>query len=261
MKEQLQGRKLHIIAGGFPCQGFSMAGKQLIDDPRNALYKQMLTVVRHLQPDFVVGENVPGLRFMQQGAVEKQIVEDFKKAGYTMQVAILCAADYEVPQKRHRLIFIGNRIGKINAHPLPLLDPAQYKTVQDAIADLQRQKETPAINHEYTNHDVRMIKRISQVKEGEGLNKKYKDSYRRLCWNKPAITIKANNGAGCIHPKQNRVVTAREMARLQSFEDYFIFEGSKTAQQLQIGNAVPPLLAKAIALAIKKSYTETGSKE
>lgn len=254
MKEQLQGRKLNIIAGGFPCQGFSMAGKRLIDDPRNTLYKQMLNMVKHLKPDFVVGENVPGLRYMQQGAVERQIVEDFKKAGYAMQVAILCAADYGVPQKRHRLIFIGNRIGKTNHHPLPLLDPVQYKTVQDAIADLQHQKDNPAINHEYTNHDARMRQRISKVKEGEGLSKKYKDSYRRLWWHRPAITIKANNGAGCIHPKQHRVITAREMARLQSFDDAFIFKGSKTAQQLQIGNAVPPLLAKAIALGIKKSY-------
>jgi len=231
-----------------------MAGKRLVDDPRNVLYKQMLTVVRHLQPDFVVGENVPGLRFMQQGAVERQIVEDFKKAGYAMQVTILCAADYGVPQKRHRLIFIGNRIGKINAHPIPFIDPSKYKTVKDAIADLQNQKENPAINHEYTNHDARMIRRISQVKEGEGLSKKYKDSYRRLWWYRPATTIKANNGAGCIHPKQHRVITTREMARLQSFDDDFIFKGSKTAQQLQIGNAVPPLLAMAIGLVIKKSY-------
>ena len=227
-----------------------MAGKRLIDDPRNALYKQMFAVVKHLTPDFVVCENVPGLRFMQQGAVERQIVQDFAKIGYCMQVAILCAADYGVPQKRHRLIFIGNRIEKINAHPLPILDPSKYRTVQDAIKDLQHTKENAAINHEYTKHDRRMTSRIAQVKEGEGLNKKYKDSYRRLCWNKPSITIKANNGAGCIHSKEHRVITVREMARLQSFPDDFIFKGSKTAQQLQIGNAVPPLLAKAIGLAI-----------
>ncbi len=254
MKEQLQSRKLNIIAGGFPCQGFSMAGKRLVDDPRNVLYKQMLTVIKKLQPDFVVGENVPGLRFMQQGAVEKKILEGFKKAGYTMQVTILCAADYSVPQKRHRIIFIGNRIGKTNFHPLPFIDPSKYKTVKDTIADLMDIADNEAINHEYTNHDARMIKRMAQVKEGEGLSNKYKDSYRRLWWHRPATTIKANNGAGCIHPKRNRVITAREMARLQSFDDDFIFKGSKTAQQLQIGNAVPPLLAKAIALAIKKSY-------
>lgn len=256
MKEQLGKRKLNIVAGGFPCQGFSVAGKRKASDPRNFLYKQMLSVVKHLKPHFIVGENVPGLRYMQQGAVERKIVEDFRKAGYNMQVVILCAADYGVPQKRHRLIFIGNRIGKPNFHPLPLIDPSKYKTVKDAIADLRDIADNDAINHSRAKHDARMIKRLAQVKQGEGISKIYKDSYRRLWWHKPAITIKANHGAGCIHPRRNRVITAREMARLQSFDDDFIFEGSKTAQQLQIGNAVPPLLAKAIAIAIRKSYKE-----
>jgi DNA (cytosine-5)-methyltransferase 1 len=261
VKKQLGKRKLNIIAGGFPCQGFSVAGKRVVTDPRNFLYKQMLNVVKHLQPDFVVGENVPGLRYMQQGAVERKIVEDFRKAGYNMQVAILCAADYGVPQKRHRLIFIGNRISKLNYYPLPLIDPSKYKTVKDAISDLMNLPDNEAINHSRTKHDARMVQRMAQVKQGEGISKKYKDSYRRLWWHRPAITVKANHGAGCIHPRRNRVITAREMARLQSFDDDFIFEGSKTAQQMQIGNAVPPLLAKAIALAVKKSYTETPAKE
>jgi len=256
VKEQLQAQKLNIIAGGFPCQGFSMAGKRLIDDPRNALYKQMLTVVKHLQPDFVVGENVPGILTMDKGRVVEQIIKDFKQIGYTMEVQILCAADYGVAQKRHRVIFIGNSINKENLYPSPLLDPSQYKTVKDAIADLLKHPDDEAFNHVATKHDSRMTKRIAQVLEGGRLNKTYRDSYNRLCWNKPAITIKANHGSGCIHPKLPRVITVREMARLQSFDDDLIFSGSKTAQQVQIGNAVPVILAKAIGLALRKAYKE-----
>lgn len=256
MKEQLQGRKLNIVAGGFPCQGFSMAGNRDVNDPRNFLYKKMLKVIKRLQPDVVVCENVPGLRTMQQGNVERQILADFEQAGYTMQVAILCAADYGVAQKRHRVVFIGNRIGKTNFHPLPLVQLSEYNTVKDAIADLLKHPDDAAFNHVATKHDARMTKRIAQVPQGGRLNKTYRDSYNRLRWDKPSITIKANHGSGCIHPKLNRVITVREMARLQSFEDDFIFSGSKTAQQVQVGNAVPVLLAKAIGLAIKKMYKE-----
>lgn len=122
VKKQLAGRHRNIVAGGFPCQGFSMAGNRIADDPRNSLYKEMLEIVNTLQPDFVICENVKGLRSMLNGAVERKIIEDYKKIGYEMNVTTLCAADYYTPQKRERVIFIGNRLGLKNYHPKPILN-------------------------------------------------------------------------------------------------------------------------------------------
>ena len=112
IERQLGGRHLNIVAGGFPCQGFSMAGNRIVDDPRNSLYKELLEVVRHLRPDFVICENVKGLRSMLGGMVEKKILSDFRAIGYDMNVTLLCAADYKVPQKRERVIFIGIKVRK-----------------------------------------------------------------------------------------------------------------------------------------------------
>lgn len=114
VKEQLNGRHLDIVAGGFPCQGFSMAGNRIVDDPRNSLYLELIEIVKHLQPDFVICENVKGLRSMLNGLVEKKIIDDFHSIGYEMNVMTLCAADYYTPQKRERVIFIGNRKGLKN---------------------------------------------------------------------------------------------------------------------------------------------------
>lgn len=114
VKQQLNGRPLNVIAGGFPCQGFSMAGNRIVDDPRNSLYLEMLEIVKVLQPEFVICENVKGLRSMLNGRVEQKILEDYRTIGYDMNVTTLCAADYYTPQKRERVIFIGNRIGRSN---------------------------------------------------------------------------------------------------------------------------------------------------
>lgn len=99
VRKQLNGRHLDIVAGGFPCQGFSMAGNRIVDDPRNSLYKELIEIVGELQPNFVICENVKGLRTMLGGLVEKKIIADFKEIGYDMNVATLCAADYYTPQK------------------------------------------------------------------------------------------------------------------------------------------------------------------
>lgn len=253
IKQQLKGRRLNVVAGGFPCQGFSMAGNRIVDDPRNSLYKELLEIVEFLQPDFVVCENVKGLRSMLGGMVEQKILSDFRKIGYHMNVTTLCAADYTVPQKRERVIFIGNRLGKRNFHPQPMLAPSQYRTTGEAIEDLMNHPEDIAFNHVPTRHKPEMQERMLACPEGHSLYQGYSDAWKKCPWNEASCTIKENHGGVNIHPKLPRVLTAREMARLQSFPDDFIFEGPKNKQLVQIGNAVPPLLGKAIGLAIRKS--------
>ena len=254
IERELKGSKLNIVAGGFPCQGFSMAGNRIEDDPRNSLYKELLEIVEHLQPEFVVCENVVGLRSMLGGRVEAKILEDFAEAGYSMNVTVLRAADYGVPQKRDRVIFIGNRIDKPNYHPEPFLTPDKYKTTGEAIGDLMTLEDNPEFNHIKTRHRPDMVEKMLSLKEGDSLYKGYSDAWKKCPWNEASCTIKENHGGVNVHPKLGRVLTAREMARLQSFPDDFIFEGPKNKQLVQLGNAVPPLLAKAIGLAIRKSY-------
>lgn len=176
VRKQLNGRHLDIVAGGFPCQGFSMAGNRIVDDPRNSLYKELIEIVVELQPDFVICENVKGLRTMLDGLVEKKIIADFNEIGYKMNVATLCAADYYTPQKRERVIFIGNRKGLKNFHPKPILTPKDYITTGQAIGDLINHPVDPAFNHVPTIHREDMAKRIMATPEGKSLYKGYSDA-------------------------------------------------------------------------------------
>ncbi len=253
VEKKLNGRRLDVVAGGFPCQGFSMAGNRIVDDPRNSLYRELIEIVKRLQPEFVVCENVKGLRSMLNGLVEKKIRDDLRSIGYETNVAVLCAVDYYVPQKRERVIFIGNRVGATNYHPKPILKPNEYVATGEAIGDLMNRGEDPAFNHVPTKHRPDMIARMAALKEGESLYSGYSDAWKKCPWNEPSCTIKENHGGVNVHPKLPRVLTAREMARLQSFPDDFIFMGPKNKQLVQIGNAVPPLLGKAIGLAVRYS--------
>ena len=254
VKKGLNGKTLNVIAGGFPCQGFSMSGNRIVDDPRNSLYKEMLEIVNELQPEFVVMENVKGLRSMLNGKVEEKIIKDYQNAGYEVNVTTLMAAHYATPQKRERVIFICNRIGKKNLHPKPFLKPAEFVTTKEAIEDLMDMPDNKDFNHVSTKHKPEMVERLLAIPEGKSLYPNYSDSWKKCPWDEPSCTIKENHGGVNVHPKKGRVLTAREMARIQSFPDDFIFEGSKGKQLIQLGNAVPPFLAKAIGLAIRKSY-------
>jgi DNA (cytosine-5)-methyltransferase 1 len=259
VKKKLGGRELDLLCGGFPCQGFSLSGYRVVEDPRNQLYSDLLDIVAELNPKYILMENVKGLRSMLNGQVEKKIVKDVEAAGYSVNVTVLNSANYEVPQKRERVIFIGNRIGALNMHPKPLLKESEYVTTKSAIKDLMIVNEKPEINHLMTKHSKIMQNRISDVPEGQSLYSKYSDSWKKCPWNAPSCTIKENHGGVNLHPKLPRVLTPREMARLQSFPDDYIFKGTKSKQLVQLGNAVPPLMAKALGLAIRKSMLTASS--
>ncbi len=255
-KEELyasvKDKHIHLIVGGFPCQGFSMAGNRVVDDPRNSLYLEMLEIVKHLRPDCVVCENVEGLRSMLGGKVEAKIISDYRDIGYEMNVAVLNSADYYVPQIRRRVIFIGNRLGVDNLHPKPLLTGENYITLGEGIKRFLDIPEDKFLNHIFAKHSEEMKNRLTALPEGKSLFGNYSDAWKKSPWDKPSCTVKENHGAVNVHPLLPRVLTPRELAALQSFPDTFIFQGVKKDQLVQIGNAVPPLLGKAIGIAIMK---------
>lgn len=250
--KSVEGKHIDVIVGGFPCQGFSLSGYRVVDDPRNSLYKEMKEIVDHLKPDFVVMENVEGLRSMLNGKVEEKIISDYKKIGYNINITVLNSADYYTPQIRHRVIFIGNRVGVKNYHPKPLIDEEHYVTVGHALKKYLDMSENKEINHIFTKTSPSMQKRLEELPVGKSLYSNYSDAWKKVDWNKPSCTVKENHGGVNIHPLKNRPMTPRELAALQSFPDDFIFEGSKKWQLVQIGNAVPCLLGKAIGLDLRK---------
>lgn len=254
--ESVKNKHIHLIVGGFPCQGFSMAGNRVVTDSRNSLYLEMLEIVRKIQPDFVVMENVEGLRSMLDGKVEAKIISDYQEAGYDINVTVLNSADYGVPQIRKRVIFIGNRLGLRNLYPKPLYSAENYVTLGEGIARFMNVPENKKINHIFTRHSQEMIEKMEQLPEGKSLYGNYSDAWKKSPWDKPSCTVKENHGGVNIHPKFPRVLTPRELAALQSFPDDFIFKGSKKWQLVQIGNAVPCLLGKAIGISVQKSLFE-----
>ncbi|MCT7957783.1 DNA cytosine methyltransferase [Laspinema palackyanum] len=248
---KIKSSPVHLIVGGPPCQGFSVAGKRNPNDPRNRLFQEFIRVVAKVRPWYVVIENVPGILTLQKGAIKQAICEALEAIGYSnVSIAILESADYGVPQIRPRAIFIANRFGMQNPYPKPQLTSEQYKPIESAISDLPEYTRIPEINHEWTRHSSEYMERIAKVPPGGSLYESYVDAFKRQYPGKPSMTVKENHGGTHIHPYLNRVISAREMARLQSFPDSFIFEGSMKKAMWQIGNAVPPRLAECIGSAL-----------
>jgi len=249
--DYIDGKQVHLVVGGPPCQGFSVAGKRKIEDQRNRLFQHYHRIVQEVKPYFFILENVPGILTLDKGTFYKEIIDGFEAMGYTVSVKILEAADYGVPQLRTRAIFIGNRIGLPNPYPKKILSPQDYKSIESAIADLEDAPRSHTTNHEWTRFRDTMIERIHNVPPGGSLYESYRDAYKRQRVGHPSMTIKENHGGTHIHYKLDRCLSAREMARLQTFPDSFVFEGTFKQAFIQVGNAVPPLLAKHIGLAVK----------
>ncbi len=238
--------KIDIITGGPPCQGFSYCGKRDPKDKRNQLYKEYLRVVSVISPKIVIIENVLGIKSMcdvKNKSVLDKILNELISLNYSVSHKVLVASDYEVPQNRARLIIIAK---KNEFFP----ESSKRKVnVIDAIKDLP-EEESELNGHILFNTTKKVLDKIKKLKQGEKISKKYNFSRQRLNANKPSKTVPTK--PIFIHPTYDRFLTPRELARLQSFPDSFIFEGTKTSMVKQIGNAVPPKLAFAIAKKIRE---------
>jgi len=271
---------IDVIIGGPPCQGFSIAGKRIVNDERNKLYKSFVSFVEFYKPKVFLMENVPNIVSMGQGVVKDNIIKDFEKLGYKVVYKVLMASDYGVPQNRKRAFFVGTRNNKEFIFPtsntkeiisakeaisdLPensIIDGTKYNTAPKSKYQEEIRKGSKCIfNHEITNHSEQTIEIISMVPDGGNYKnlplilqktRKVNIAWTRLNSKKPSFTIDTGHRHH-FHYKYNRIPTVRESARIQSFPDSFIFLGSKTSQYKQVGNAVPPILAKALAESLKK---------
>ena len=273
----LDGKKVDVIIGGPPCQGFSLSGPRNFNDPRNKLYLSYIRLVAEIQPKAFVIENVPGLVGLFNGEVKDNIIKTFAEMGYEVKYKILCAADYGVPQNRKRVVFVGVKGENNFEYPalqteqvscemalsdLPPLvdvlgeDVQRYATVpQNDYQKLMRENSGEVRNHIAATHSEKVQHIISLVPDGgnyKDLPEEFRESrnfhvaWTRFNSQKPAPTIDTGHRHH-FHYKYNRVPTVRECARIQSFPDDFIFLGNKTQQFRQVGNAVPPLMAQRIA--------------
>ena len=162
--------EVHLVVGGPPCQGFSIAGKRNPEDNRNRLFQEFIRVVAEIRPWYVVMENVPGILTIKNGAVKKAICDAFAAIGYPhISIAILESADYGVPQIRPRAIFIANRFGKSNPYPKAQLAMENYKPIESAIFDLPAYTPIPEINHQWTRHSQEYMERLAKVPPGGSL--------------------------------------------------------------------------------------------
>ena len=295
-KQGIERNEVDVIIGGPPCQGFSLSGNRVLTDPRNSLYKHFVRFVSQIRPKAFVMENVPGLLSLFDGKVEKSVISDFQNLGYIVIDKVLFAENYGVPQKRRRVFFVGIRKDIYKGtfyYPKPQygenLKP--FISCKEAISDLDFVEDGYSLedeanyvnpplseyqkimrigskqlyNHSSTLHTKKTQSIISLVPDGGN----YKDlpaelqgtrkvhiAWTRMNSKEPCFTIDCGHNHQ-FHYSRNRVPTVRESARIQSFPDKFVFLGKRTSQYRQVGNAVPPLLAKALAQALIK-YLKNG---
>ena len=272
-EKETGGIEIDLIVGGPPCQGFSQLGKREKADPRNQLWRQYMRVVDHFRPKIFVMENVPQLLTSDEYAQIRELAEGL---GYVVREKVLHAVDYGVPQKRKRAIIIGSRIG-IPEHPEPthvettkfnLLNQylKPWTTVRDVIGDLPKKPDGKNW-HVGRNPTEMSLARYKTIPEGgnrfnlprnlmpECWKRKKTgstDVFGRLWWDKPSLTIRTEffkpEKGRYLHPKEDRPITIREAARIQTFPDSYVIVGSNVQAAKQVGNAVPAELARNIGV-------------
>ena len=278
LKKLTGGKKIHLVCGGPPCQGMSTVGLGIPDAPRNFLFLEFVRVVRELKPEYIILEKVTGMVGKKNKKILDAIMHRFFKLGYVMSTKVLSAEHYGVPQRRRRTIVIGNSKGYEFRFPSAKFGEKKnlppYVTVGDAFKKIS--KNTP-------NHDVKLarikdgteLERIKLIPEGKGIRyqkdeKKYWNEklWLGIDWSKVTENhrlreikfhrLDRKNVSPTImtgrytyyHPTEDRYLTAREAAAIMSFPNEFVFEGTVSQQWRQIGNAVAPLLGRALGKAI-----------
>ena len=236
-----------IIIGGFPCQGFSVANmKRHESDQRNELYKQLIRVINEKNPKFFLAENVKGLTNLAKGKVFEMILADFRSLGYEVKSKVLNSADYGVPQTRQRVIIVGvrNDLDFEYQYPKPTHNKdganglKKWISVSEAVSVLP----DPDMPNNIPNH----------------VYSKYKLNFNGYLGHRPlnpdipapTVTARGDNKGGVVilpHPNGKRRMSCRELATIQSFPVDYAFSGNNSSVYRQIGNAVPPLLGKAVA--------------
>lgn len=273
-----------VLFGGPPCQGFSTSNTKTrnSNNQNNSLFYEYIRQVKELSPDWFVFENVEGITSFEKGTVVNKLKELFKELGYDTTHQVLVASDYGVPQNRNRFFMVGNKLGvnfefpeknerkvtvKEALEDLPDLyngssveKTAYKKPATSSYAKIMRGNSKYATQNFVSRNQDYVLERYRHIKPGQNwkaipdkLMENYKNSsnchsgiYKRLDPEKPSVVIANYRKNMLIHPFQDRGLSVREAARIQSFPDSFIFKGNLSFQQQQIGNAVPPLLAKAI---------------
>lgn len=284
---------IDVIIGGPPCQGFSQKGqRKTINDDRNFLFRYFVKIVSYVKPKYFVMENVPNLLTAEKGLFKKELITLFNELGYDVTAEVVSASDYGVPQNRRRAVVIGKLNG--TAPRLPKKNIAKTN-IWDAISDLAylnsgegsecsdyiheaeseyqkllRNHSEKLYNHKATKHSSVALERLSlippncgkEVLPKEHLTKSvYSGTWSRMIKEDVSVTITTRfdtpSSGKFTHPFLNRAITVREAARIQSFPDNYKFVGTKGSQMKQVGNAVPPLLAKMIADTITNDIVES----
>ena len=289
---------IDLITGGVPCQGFSIANRKHNDnDERNFLFLEYMRFVEEFKPNYIILENVSGMRSTAGGKFENNIKKHMNNLGYVTTVKLVNAADYGVPQLRQRLLFVGVRKNLKNTKPYKFPEGSfinNHRTVSDAISDLPSLENNQQIdyynnppqndyqklmrgngviniikhsdllrNHVSPNHPIETIEKIANTKPGKPMYPKFKQRIR-LSLDAPSPTqlaggIRPQFQFG--HPTQNRGLSIRERARLQSFPDDYTFYGGIVQERVQTGNAVPPLLIYNIVKPIADEIKETNRRQ
>ena len=277
-----------VVIGGPPCQSYSTLGKRQMDG-RASLFLEYQRILTIIEPQLFMFENVTGILSMDGGRLFPRVKQAFAEIGYKINHAVLDAADYGVPQNRRRVIIVGTRGDIRYAFPSPTHGPntgVPYVTVSDAFSDLPplkcgessfaytkdpdsdflryvREGSTTLTEHSAARHSPRLCQIMEAL--GDGGDRRqlppellptggFPNSYAKMWWNRPAPTVTRNfatpSSARCIHPRDSRALTIREGARLQSFPDRYRFLGNDSKKKLMIGNAVPPLLSRSLAVSV-----------
>lgn len=286
LNELLKGQKVDMVVGGPPCQGFSTVGRGEVEDTRNQLFKEFVRIVKVTKPKVILFENVTGLVAKKNQMILRQIFQYFERLGYNMDARILSAEEFGVPEKRRRTIIMGVKDGECLFPTVTHGARAGQKprTVADAFKNLK------SASGQIFNHDINLAQlknnedreRLKFIPAGRGIRyqtdekellpkklwygvnwktlreKRFRQTrLQRLPWKGPSPTILTAR-TSYYHPLEPRYLTPREAAACQSFPNDFIFHGSQTAQFRQIGNAVPPLLARALGESVKNIVFKKG---